>query len=122
MQALAIVYYERLMPGSQLVNRLQDANYRVLAFNRAHLLFKSAQQETPMILFAELGINNEVLAVVEKIKADPISNHIPIIGFAPDNNPALLAAAQKSGVDLAVNESALLNHLPQLIEQALHIE
>ena len=28
-QPLALVLYERLLPGSQLVNRLQDLNYRV---------------------------------------------------------------------------------------------
>ena len=30
-QPLALVFYEKLMPGSQLVNRLQDLNYRVQA-------------------------------------------------------------------------------------------
>ncbi len=32
-QPLALVFYEKLMPGSQLVNRLQDLNYRVQAVN-----------------------------------------------------------------------------------------
>ena len=40
-QPLAVVFYERLMPGSQLVNRLQDLNYRVLAINNAALLAAS---------------------------------------------------------------------------------
>ena len=30
-QPLALVLYEKLLPGSQLVNRLQDLNYRVQA-------------------------------------------------------------------------------------------
>ena len=29
-QPLALVWYEKLMPGSKLVNRLQDLGYRVL--------------------------------------------------------------------------------------------
>ena len=28
-QPLALVFYERLLPGSQVVNRLQDMRYRV---------------------------------------------------------------------------------------------
>ena len=30
---LALVFYEKFMPGSQLVNRLQDLNYRVRVVN-----------------------------------------------------------------------------------------
>jgi hypothetical protein len=122
MQPLAIVYYERLIPGSQLVNKLQDISYRVLTLNKPDLLVSSAGREMPMIVFAELSANSDVLAAIEKIKADAATNHIPVIGFAPDNSPAPLVAAQKSGVNLAVSDSALLNHLPQLIDQALQIE
>jgi DNA-binding NarL/FixJ family response regulator len=122
MQPLAIVYYERLMPGSQLVNKLQDISYRVLTLNKPDLLAPSACREMPMIVFTELGANDEVLAAIEKIKADSTTNHIPVVVFAPDNRPALLDAAQKTGVSLAVSDSVLLNHLPQLIEQALQVE
>ena len=45
LQPLAIVFYERLMPGSQLVNRLQDLNYRVLALNNAARLVATVQRE-----------------------------------------------------------------------------
>jgi CheY-like chemotaxis protein len=122
MQPLAIVYYERLMPGSQLVIKLQDISYRVLTLNKPDLLAPSAGREMPMIIFTELGAGNEVPSAIEKIKADPATSHIPIISFAPDNAPAPLAAAQKSGANLAVSDSVLLNHLPQLIDQALQVE
>ena len=122
MQPLAIVFYERLMPGSQLVNKLQDISYRVLTLNKPDLLAPSAGREMPMIVFAELGAGNDVLSAIEKIKADSATNHIPVIGFASDNSPAPLAAAQKSGANLAVSDSVLLNHLPQLIDQALQVE
>ena len=54
MQPLAIVFYERLMPGSQLVNRLQDLNYRVLAVNNPALLAATAKRETPLLMFIDL--------------------------------------------------------------------
>ena len=122
MQPLAIVYYERLMPGGQLANRLRDAGYRIFVFNKPELLLKTVQKEMPMILFTELTAGEGVFAAIQDIKADPTTCHIPIVAYAPDNAPAPLAEAQKAGANLAVSDSALLNHLPQWIDQALHID
>ena len=38
-QPLALVVYEKLLPGTQLVNRLQDLHYRVQAVTDADTLF-----------------------------------------------------------------------------------
>ena len=121
-QPLAIVFYERLMPGSQLVNRLQDLQYRILTVDDAARLIATVQREMPLLLLADLAAKTDVIGALEKIRADATTNHLPVIAFAPDNAPALLAAAQKCGVLLAVSESALANHLPQLLEQALHVD
>jgi CheY-like chemotaxis protein len=119
---LAIVFYERLMPGSQVVNRLQDLNYRVLAINNAALLAASAKRETPLLLLADLDARADVCDAIEKIKADPASAHLPVIAFAPDNRPELLSAAEKAGANFTVGESALIAHLPQLLDRALQVE
>ncbi len=37
-EPLALVLYERLLPGSQVVNRLQDLRYRVQTVAEARLL------------------------------------------------------------------------------------
>ena len=44
-QPLALIFFERLMPGSQLVNRLQDMKYRVQAVNNIASLAATAQRE-----------------------------------------------------------------------------
>jgi len=121
-QPLALVFYERLMPGSQLVNRLQDLNYRVLALDNAARLFATVQREMPLLLLTDLDSQGEVMAAIGKIRADGATGHLPIIAFAPDNAPALLAAAQKAGASLAVTESALTGHLSQMLEQALRVD
>lgn len=121
MQPLAIVFYERLLPGSQLVNRLQDLHYRVLVANNAELLPATAKRETPLLLFVDLAPRGEVCATIEKIKADPVTNHLPVIAFAPDNDPLLIEAAQKAGALFPVTDTGLLNHLEQLIDQALQV-
>jgi len=122
LQPLAIVFYERLMPGSQLVNRLQDLNYRVLAINNSALLAATVKRETPLLLFVDLAARGDITGAIEKIRADAATNHLPVIAFAPDNKPDLLAAAQNAGANLTVGESALAGHLQTLLEQALHLE
>ena len=121
-QPLAIVFYERLMPGSQLVNRLQDLNYRVLTVDNAARLAATVRREMPLLLLADLAAKGDVTGALEIIKTDAATSHLPVIAFAPDNAPALLAAAQITGTGLAVSESALASHLPQLLEQVLRVD
>jgi CheY-like chemotaxis protein len=122
MQPLAIVFYERLMPGSQLVNRLQDLKYRVLAINNPALLAATARLESPLLAFVDLDAPGDICGAIARIKTDQISAHLPLIAFAPDDKPELLAAAQTAGANLAVGESALTGHLEQLLEQALRVD
>jgi CheY-like chemotaxis protein len=122
MQPLAIVFYERLMPGSQLVNRLQDLKYRVLAINNPALLAATARRESPLLAFVDLDAPGDICGAIARIKTDQISAHLPLIAFAPDDKPELLAAAQTAGANLVVGESALTGHLEQLLEQALRVD
>lgn len=122
LEPLAIVFYERLMPGSQLVNRLQDLNYRVLVLNHADRLAATVQRESPLLLFVDLATPGDVCGTIAKLKSTPATAHLPVIGFAPDNAPGLLAEAQAAGANLTVSETAVISHLSQLIDQALHVE
>jgi CheY-like chemotaxis protein len=121
-QPFAIFFYERLMPGSQLVNRLQDLNYRVLTLDNAARLAVTVQREMPLLVLADLAAKGEILEAIKKIKAAPGTSHVPIIAFAPDSAAELLTAAQAAGASLTVTESALTGHLPQMLEQALHVD
>ena len=51
---LAIVFYEDLMPGSQLVNRLQDLQYRVQVVADPAELTACARSAGPMLILADL--------------------------------------------------------------------
>jgi hypothetical protein len=122
MQPLALVFYERLMPGSQLVNRLQDLNYRVLSLNKTARLADAVQKESPLLLFIDLATSSDVCGSIAELRSSPATAHLPVIGFAPDNAMHLLTAAQNAGANLAVTETAIINHLPHLIEQALQLD
>jgi CheY-like chemotaxis protein len=121
-QPLAIVFYERLMPGSQLVNRLQDLNYRVLAVNNAAALAATVKREMPLLLVADFSARGDIRTAVEKVKAEASTTHVPVIVFAPDTEPGLLAAAQQAGADFTLAESGIAAHFAQLLDQALHVE
>jgi CheY-like chemotaxis protein len=122
MQPLALVFYERLMPGSQLVNRLQDLNYRVLCLNEAGRLAATVQRESPLLLFLDLATSGDLCGAIATLRSTPATAHLPVIAFAPEDAPELMAAAQTAGANIAVSEIAVINHLAQLIDQALHLD
>jgi CheY-like chemotaxis protein len=121
-QPLALVFYEKLMPGSQLVNRLQDLNYRVQAVNDLASLQQCARSEGPLLVIADLNGREDVCRAIAALKADAATQHIPVIAFAGESGTEWQAAAQKAGATLAVSEAAIVNYLPQLLNQALQLE
>lgn len=120
-QPLALVFYEKLMPGSQLVNRLQDLNYRVQAVNDLALLQQCARSDGPLLIIVDLAGRAEVCHAIAALKADAATRHVPIIAFAGEQAAELQAAAQKAGATLVVGEITIANYLPQLLNQALQV-
>ena len=122
MEPLALVLYEKLLPGSQLVNRLQDLNYRVQTISDADQLLECAEQSRPMLVLADLAsARSNVGVVLSRLRQNSPTRHLPIIAFGGENDPAAVEAAGAAGITV-VAEPAILNHLPQLLEQALRVE
>jgi CheY-like chemotaxis protein len=122
-EPLALVLYEKLLPGSQLVNRLQDLSYRVQVLADPALLVEQAEQAKPMLVLADLESAREsVCGALARLKQNPATQHLPIIAFCGENAGGLSDAARAAGVTLVVSDAAILTHLPQFLEQALHLE
>ena len=122
-QPLALVLYEKILPGSQLVNRLQDMNYRVQALGDPAELVELAEQSLPMVVLADLSsTRNDVCAAIARLKSNPATSHLPVICFYGEKTPDLQDAAHRVGASLVVDETAILGYLPQLLEQALQVE
>ena len=120
---LAIIYYERLMPGSQLVNRLQDLGYRVLTLVEAAALREMAREEKPMVAILDLGGNKaNVCSIIQEVREDKETEHLPVIGFAAARDQKLHADATRCGATLVAFDDALLPQLPHLLEHALRID
>jgi CheY-like chemotaxis protein len=122
-QPLALVLYDRLLPGTQVVNRLQDLGYRVQTLSEPDRLVESAEQAKPLLVLADLeSTRDDVCAALTRLKQNPATQHLPILAFGGENAPDVQAAAKAAGVTLIAGEAAVLNHLPQLLEQVLQVE
>ncbi len=122
-QPLALVLYSKILPGSQLVNRLQDLKYRVQSISEPTGLVQSAEQAKPMLVLVDLDCaGHDVSAAIAALKQNTATRHVPVIAFSDEKAEALQAAARNAGATLVVSESAVLTHLPQFLEQALQIE
>jgi CheY-like chemotaxis protein len=117
---LAILLFERVLPGSQLVNRLQDLGYRVQTLTDGSLLVARAEQERPLLVIADLNSGlKTVLPAIANLTENPATAHIPVIAFSTAHDPSLPVAAREAGAHLVVTQAAISQHLPQLLEQAL---
>ena len=120
---LALAFYESLLPGSQLVNGLQDLGYRVQTISDVRMLVLQCLQEKPLVVVADLAAaNGDVCAAIRELKRNPETKHIPVIAFADLKNEKLRAVATSAGATIVAGSDAILDHLPQLLDQALQVE
>src|ERR1041385_1505033 len=120
---LALVFYENLLPGSQLVNRLQDLGYRVQTIGDVQTLVRQALQEKPLIVVTDLAsASADVCGMIRDLKRNPETRHIPVIAFTDSKNDRLHNAATSAGATMVAGNDAILDQLPELLEQALQVE
>ena len=121
-QPLALVFYEKLLPGTQLVNRLQDLGYRVVTVPGKESLADCAAREKPMLVLADLAARNtNVPAAIAGLRQNPATSHLPVLAFAGEKNADLQSAAREAGA-IVVSDSAILTHLQQFLDQALQLD
>src|SRR5262245_17880752 len=113
-EPLALVAYDRLLPGTQVANRLQDLGYRVHTLSEAGDLVHDALGAKPMLVLADVGPRNDrLLAAISALRKNPDTVHIPVIAIADAHNEALQDSARTAGATLVVSETAVLVHLEQ---------
>jgi CheY-like chemotaxis protein len=122
-QPLALLFYEALLPGSQLVNRLTDLGYRVQTVQVAASVHDLVRREKPLVLIADLVLRHgDFCGVIAELKRDPDTGHVPILGFTDLRNQVLVEAAVKAGAKLVADGSGILEQLPQLLDHVLAVE
>ena len=122
LQPLALLVYEAILPGSQLVNHLRELGYRVLVHAQVDSLTTTAQQERPLVILVDLVSKTaDMSACITALRAQPETAHIPILAFAPPSQQALLEAAREAGATLSAISDGLLEQLPALLTQVLDV-
>jgi len=117
-QPLALLLYEKLLPGSQLVNRLQDLGWRVQASHEVTALTRTAEELKPLLVLADLASSRgSVCDAVRQLRRHAGTAHIPVIAFGAEESAQTAAAG--AGANLVVSDTAILQHLSQFIDQAL---
>jgi len=120
---LALFVYERLLPGGQLVNRLQDLGYRVQSLADPATLVEQAERQKPLLVLADLQPREEeVCAAITALKKNGATAHLPVIAFASASREALHEKAHTAGATLVVSDAAILVHLEQFLDQALQLD
>ncbi|MEW6161344.1 MAG: hypothetical protein AB1813_28280 [Verrucomicrobiota bacterium] len=122
-EPLAIIFYENLLPGSQLVNRLQDLGYRVQGVPEVAAILPLAEKEKPLVILTDLNTHKgDICSVIASLKRNTATSHIPVLAFAGKNQKKLHSTAMKAGASLVAQEEAILTQLPQLLDQVLQLE
>lgn len=122
-QPLALVFYDNLLPGSQLTNRLQDLGYRVQTLAGPEFLVSHAEREKPLVLIVDLFRSVDAICdAIEKLRQNTATSHIPILAFDSQSDPDIQTRAIKAGVNLVANHKAAISQLERLLDQVLCVE
>ncbi|MFA6544250.1 MAG: response regulator [Limisphaerales bacterium] len=120
---LALLLYERLLPGSALGNRLRDQGYRIQHVPDAASLVSTAEQNGPLIVFVDLELKNaDACAAIQSLKANEPTAHLPILAYSNPRNEKLQAAALAAGATLIASDEAILAQLSAMLDQAMSVE
>jgi DNA-binding response OmpR family regulator len=123
---LALIFYENLLTGNQLINRLSDLGYRAKAVGDVTQFPSLAAAEKPIVVVVELGaLAERVCGAVRILRSTPTTEHVPVLALFKSTSKAedckLTAAAQAAGVTLLAHDEAFLSQLPELLQQVLDV-
>ena len=122
-EPLALVFYEKLLPGQQLVNRLHDLGYRVQSVTNPAALQEEIEKQKPMVLIAEFAAGKTVVhETIAAVKQNPETAHVSILVYIAGADVELQKAAQASGANLVASERGLIDQLPELLDHALRLD
>jgi CheY-like chemotaxis protein len=111
------------MPGSQIVARLADLNYRVETIQEPEKLAERAESTKPLLVIADLQPSGPALeTAISQLRKNPATAHLPILVFGGATSTPDQPAPTIAGANLVVGDSAIVGYLPQLLEQVLRVD
>ena len=127
MQPLALVSYESLLAGNQLVNQLHELGYRTSLVPDLSQAAAQAAREKPLVLLIQLASQaGPACDAIRQVKAGTDTGHVPILAFGKFDGTKeerqLADQARVAGADLVAAEAGLRAQLPGLLDQVLHLD
>ncbi|MBM3871819.1 MAG: response regulator [Verrucomicrobia bacterium] len=120
---LALLLYERLLPGSALGNKLRDQGYRILHVTNLTDIAAIAAGEKPLVAFVDLEWKaTDASAAIRALKENPATHHVPILAFSSPRNVKLRDAALAAGATIIASDEAILTQLSAMLDQAMMVE
>lgn len=120
---LALLLYERLLPGSALGNKLRDQGYRILHVSDLAGIAAVAGKEKPLVAFVDLEWKaTDACTAIRALKEDSATQHLPILAFSSPRNVKLQQAALTAGATIIASDEAILAQLPAMLDQAMLVE
>ena len=120
---LAILCYEKLLPGSQMVTRLEDLSYRVEVLNDSSELLAVAERSRPLVVLVDMASQkNDVARDISALKNGADTGHIPVLAFTSQEDEEGQRGARSVGADLVASEAAILDQLPSLLDHVLELK
>ena len=119
---LALLFHSNLLLGNQLANRLQDLGYRVQVLSSLADLAQEAERDKPLVVVAEFSARTDLASAVTALKANPSTQHIPVLAYSAETRKELPETLTKAGVSMLASSAGILDQLPQLLDRILDLE
>ena len=117
---LAVLCYENLLPGSQMVNRLEDLSYRVEVLNDSRQLAAVALRVKPMVVLVDMNSRDyDVASAISNLRNEAETSHIPVLAFTDTEDETGQEAARTAGANMVASGKAILDQLPSLLDHVL---
>ncbi|MGB0579016.1 MAG: hypothetical protein ACPGVU_04870 [Limisphaerales bacterium] len=120
---LALLAYERMIPGSQVLVKLGDLGYRTEQLDDLGKMIRVAEETKPLVIVIDLEWRTrDPFLSINSLVQNPGTAHVPIIAFADMESEDRLEKALNMGAALVTGTEGVLPQLPQLLEQALQVD
>lgn len=120
---LALLAYERMLPGSQLLVKLGDMGYRTEHLNDLGRMIRAAEELKPLVIVIDLEWRTrDPFLSINSLSQNRQTAHVPIIAFADMDSEERLEKALNMGASLVTGSDGVLPQLPRLLDQALELD
>lgn len=120
---VALIHYQNLLTGNQVLNRLRDLGYQAQAVSELAQLGDQAAAHKPMVAVVCLDREEPQLpTAIKSLKANPATSHVPVLVLVKHGEARLAAQARTAGAKLVADDGGTLGQLPQLLDQVLELE